>query len=131
MTNEAGLEFTVCGKPLSELRGLIAPTEYAKRKIANLQEELLQWTHALEVLNKVNSDDNRRKCCGGWQPIETAPKLGQLLLAAKNRLGGYEVANGHWYKLDAKWVYDCHFGPTSQPEYWMPLPAPPVKKPTD
>lgn len=65
----------------------------------------------------------------GWQDISTAPKpSGQVILAAINQFGRYEVANGHWYATYNKWVYDCHFPPKAQPTHWMPLPQPPTEK---
>lgn len=64
----------------------------------------------------------------GWLPIESAPKLGRILLAAKNPPFGYQVAYGHWWKTYNRWEYDGYaFGnPTEQPDYWRPLPEPPI-----
>lgn len=64
-----------------------------------------------------------------WHPIETAPKpSGQVILATPRNLGGYDVVNGHWFRTENKWVYDCHFAPDRQPTHWMPLPQPPQEK---
>lgn len=66
-----------------------------------------------------------------WRPIDTAPNpSGQVLLAVYNKaFSSYEVYNRHWYKLENRWVYDCHiFGQKGQPEFWLPLPAAPEIK---
>lgn len=64
-----------------------------------------------------------------WRPIETAPRDGTAILAAKpNRIGVvlYPIRardqDGRWqaYFGDGDWrSYD------PQPTHWMPLPAPP------
>jgi hypothetical protein len=58
-----------------------------------------------------------------WQPIETAPRDGQAILAWDENLT-YEIA----YRQRGKWRYGPK-GYSFNPTHWMPLPAPP--KPLD
>lgn len=62
-----------------------------------------------------------------WQPIASAPKDGSFLLLASVdgddgvygvRQGFYETAfaSRHWYDIDGEEI---------EPQFWMPLPAPP------
>lgn len=91
MTNESGLEQHtialtpeeferfkfVCDNPQQPndaLSGLIAPTEYARLKIAQLERELKDWTHALEVLSAANGTDKRRKFCGDCKECSNSIK---------------------------------------------------------
>lgn len=55
-----------------------------------------------------------------WQPIETAPKDEELILAGQWLSGRWEVRNGRW--LANRWP----FVGFSQPTHWMPLPTPPA-----
>ena len=65
-----------------------------------------------------------------WQPIETAPKDGTLvLLYAQGTLASGVYEAGDWYFWEGE-IVDCEgrlnhwikgFGPT----HWMPLPPPP------
>jgi hypothetical protein len=58
-----------------------------------------------------------------WQPIETAPKDGRLILAAHDETyqGGVVVIS--WRHEYNAWAdYDCDFW---KPSHWMPLPEPP------
>lgn len=70
---------------------------------------------------------------GEWQPIETAPKDGPLLLyglmgpTEMLRFNGPIVTSGYywdsidgWYSTASTWV-----GPFVEPSHWMPLPEPP------
>lgn len=76
----------------------------------------------------------RRPCpfCAdkGWQPIETAPKDGAVLLAWEPGFyqgkGGCALVTwfrGKWATVAASVSWDCH------PSHWMPLPEPPEPKP--
>lgn len=61
-----------------------------------------------------------------WQPIETAPKDGRLLLVFDRSGRGSMVAwydLGSWqsHELDSPW--GGNYCPT--PTHWMPLPEPP------
>ena len=61
-----------------------------------------------------------------WQPIETAPKDGRLILAATPRatdFSGFFVV--YWSGPDENWLYSV--GRWIKPTHWMPLPAPPVQ----
>lgn len=63
-----------------------------------------------------------------WQPIETAPRDGALLLLACSNWPHSEVlgkpvpikVGGYW---DGRWNV---FGASWEPTHWMPLPAPPA-----
>lgn len=52
-----------------------------------------------------------------WQPIETAPKDGTIVLVYANVVFMATRLNGVW----RKWSSDLILTPT----YWMPLPEPP------
>jgi len=54
-----------------------------------------------------------------WQPIETAPKDGEILLSGQWLSGTWEVRIGRWL------VHRWPFVGEGQPTYWMPLPDPP------
>lgn len=63
-----------------------------------------------------------------WQPIETAPKDGTVVLLMKrgNKVPN-RIANGEWretssLKKPGFWVWAYLF---FEPTHWMPLPAPP------
>jgi hypothetical protein len=72
-----------------------------------------------------------------WQPIETAPKDGRLILLADYsgyaELGedGIWIASGRWlpeadperFGVPGHWTDGVEF--LYRPEYWMPLPTPP------
>lgn len=61
-----------------------------------------------------------------WQPIETAPKDGELLAWVRTAAGG-RVATIEW--CGGQWVesYDlAGWMPKYGPTHWMPLPEPPV-----
>lgn len=60
-----------------------------------------------------------------WQPIETAPKDGEMVLLfvplkhnGKFHMGAYRFDNGHWWTDSHTFV--------SNPSHWMPLPKPPM-----
>ena len=56
-----------------------------------------------------------------WQPIETAPKDGQLVMIWNK---SYKIAlQGRWEGEDTGWVGDDVI---LFPTHWRPLPAPPV-----
>jgi hypothetical protein len=54
-----------------------------------------------------------------WQPIETAPKDGTVLLVHGER--GVELG---WCVL-SRWYWHGRNSVTEQPTHWMPLPEPP------
>ena len=66
-----------------------------------------------------------------WQPIETAPKDGTVILVCGNN------ARGVYYVTDAKWscgawcLFDCaedsHTYPSDYHTHWQPLPTPPER----
>lgn len=67
-----------------------------------------------------------------WQPIETAPKDGTLVLICE-RGGRRQVAKwceGDWGAPPCWWVQLTGRGPESYPTldvtHWMPLPPPPT-----
>jgi hypothetical protein len=60
-----------------------------------------------------------------WQPIETAPKNGRLILAVTSNATSY---NGffvvYWSEWDKAWAYSVGRVAT-RITHWMPLPQPP------
>tara|TARA_R110000868_G_C10948448_1_gene767609 strand:- start:345 stop:701 length:357 start_codon:yes stop_codon:yes gene_type:complete len=68
-----------------------------------------------------------------WQPIETAPKDGTLVLLFEGIYGGC-INTGYWgkhYIMDKKEVWcsnGCveNYQTFDKPSFWMPLPKPPV-----
>lgn len=65
-----------------------------------------------------------------WQPIETAPKNGTVILVCGGNAGFYYPTtlaalwdNGEW--LPDQWE---QVDESLEPEYWMPLPEPPQCK---
>jgi hypothetical protein len=77
-----------------------------------------------------------------WQPIETAPKMRNILLFAVTHVkddgtvGNWKMATGFWhtgYENDTggrtPWCWgDQQLGKYEvQPTHWMPLPAPPAR----
>ena len=64
-----------------------------------------------------------------WQPIETAPKDGRLILTyAKDFTAEYSVS--YWCEFDGKWETDFKqkgYYQHVDAKYWMPLPEPPTE----
>ena len=59
-----------------------------------------------------------------WQPIETAPTKGKILLFTPGR--GVEV--GYWYESELMWDRGWSSKKMQRselPTHWMPLPTPP------
>ena len=69
-----------------------------------------------------------------WQPIETAPKRGLVLVGAYHALNGRWLIDAHEWDADTHddgnplgwrdWRYHMGNG-TPLPTHWMPLPDPP------
>lgn len=65
---------------------------------------------------------------GGWQPIDTAPLDGTVvLICGHDKDGAYYVADAKW---DGGWLLfvpdnDDHTEPSWGHTHWQPLPAPP------
>src|SRR5271166_5463021 len=64
----------------------------------------------IDLIRTALSSDNE----AGWRTIESAPKLGRILLLAEN-----QCCYGHWYKTYNRWEYDGYsFGnPKTQPTH--------------
>jgi hypothetical protein len=61
-----------------------------------------------------------------WQPIETAPKDGMLILAYDGQ-EGYPCAVVRWVAHWGAWAgYYSGVDPLDEPTHWMPIPVPPV-----
>ena len=58
-----------------------------------------------------------------WQPIETAPKDGRLILAWEEQDMTYRLI----FWGSSEWRYGP-FGVECSPTHWMPLPDPPPKR---
>ena len=66
-----------------------------------------------------------------WQPIETAPRDGSLILIGGMGSRGWFVADVKWRdgwmmwsSETDDWTEECHAA-----SHWMPLPAPPTGQP--
>lgn len=79
-----------------------------------------------------------------WQPIETAPKLGHILIADSEFVGegfwqealedgvdymgndaGFMDAHYRYFRCGRSFGADAYRDPGLQPTHWMPLPPPP------
>jgi len=74
-----------------------------------------------------------RREAGAWQPIETAPKDGTVILAWIPAHEGDkpEVAPVRWQShVTGRWVHDASDWTLEapMPTHWQPLPAPPVAR---
>jgi len=54
-----------------------------------------------------------------WQPIETAPRDGTIILLSTPK---GRVADGMWHKRYGVWAWTYVM---VEPTHWMPLPEPP------
>lgn len=68
-----------------------------------------------------------------WQPIETADKgrsFETVLGCHIGEHGDCEIRTTHWDHLEGAWMKDRSYEPFSAsrwaPQFWMPLPDPPV-----
>jgi len=56
-----------------------------------------------------------------WQPIETAPKDGTIIIVSAPAVGA-----ARWSRFrDIEGYWEWFSGGTCDPDYWMPLPSPP------
>jgi hypothetical protein len=62
-----------------------------------------------------------------WQPIETAPDEGDMLLLVSGEIySGYKLKDGSWAFPFADYHgCGCCSSNTDKPTYWMPLPETP------
>ena len=62
-----------------------------------------------------------------WQPMETAPRDGALILL----WNGYGVLIGFWGQGSERWLGSAsiHNPDLGEVKNWMPLPKPPEQKP--
>jgi hypothetical protein len=66
-----------------------------------------------------------------WQPIETAPKNGTVILVYRNLDGRQQMGTAYWGApfSASGWITKGTAGNTDMgllaPTHWMPLPAPP------
>lgn len=72
-----------------------------------------------------------------WQPIETAPKDGTLILTFYPELHGQERyslrywSRGDWGNIKEAWSDQWRqIKPSNDPTFWAPLPSPPVAEET-
>jgi hypothetical protein len=62
-----------------------------------------------------------------WQPIETAPKDGTIVLGCDGTGDDYQVYEMAWIEnVEFMWT-DPRFGGIYGPTHWMPRPPPPLK----
>lgn len=85
-----------------------------------------------ERLTDQCADAGSLPALAGWQPIETAPKDGTVILACDEWGGMFVVKwtacgpKGQW-DLTEVGSYATDAWPSSDPTHWMPLPPPPVQ----
>jgi len=98
-------------------------------------ERLMKHAHDLErrgrkgdaeITYSAASEIARLKLAFTWQPIESAPSSGKILVARTSNGGRYvteQQADGDW------WRYCAAHDPASIGHYlgWMPLPDPPAQ----
>lgn len=66
-----------------------------------------------------------------WQPIDTAPRAGNVIVAAPMEAGGYYVGEA-WFSEDSDQWWPANVDPTDAhgspiyPTLWQPLPAAPI-----
>lgn len=69
-----------------------------------------------------------------WQPIETAPKMRNIILfavtdaAEDGRIRNWKMDTGYWSQGHKGWVWSGYEVRSYmiQPTHWMPLPEPPT-----
>ena len=72
-----------------------------------------------------------------WQPIETAPKMKNILMWAATDISDFgeirnwKIATGYWSTGHDAWIWDGSALKTFdvKPTHWMPLPDPPLDPP--
>jgi hypothetical protein len=117
-----------CGSPWNNLDLAVAKRNDPKiisccpeRKPLDIDAWMERAVAAEQKLRTLNEPQT------SWQPIETAPKDGTLVLICGFGSEGYYVADAKW---DGEWLLfhpdnDDHTEPSYNVSYWMPLPAPP------
>jgi hypothetical protein len=70
-----------------------------------------------------------------WQPIETAPRNGELRIIIAEIINGvivdldfdavFEQEQESWEMPQPYWVWTSAFGRIENPTHWIPLPKPP------
>jgi hypothetical protein len=80
-------------------------------------------THRGDDVHSVEAAD--REANGGWQPIETAPKDGTMLLVRSPDMSPYPSA-AKWSLSENRWV-EYVTSDWCDPTHWMPLPAAPTE----
>jgi hypothetical protein len=66
------------------------------------------------------------RAVSNWQPIETAPKDGTIVLGCSGTGDDYEVYEMAWIEnVEFTWT-DPHYGGVYGPTHWMPRPRPPA-----
>ena len=64
-----------------------------------------------------------------WQPIETAPKDGSVIVVGYGRQGNFPVKVVYWKELHKIWMHYGEWEPglENNATHWMPLPTPPKR----
>jgi|ERR1700723_33065 len=75
---------------------------------------------------------SQRASRAAWQPIETAPRDGKIVLLFGRDADGdnWKMKTGSWNRFENQWYWDGRTikGYDIQPSHWQPLPEPPEKQ---
>lgn len=85
-----------------------------------------------ELLDVAEASLSSLPCVDAWQPIETAPTDGSLILLCwPNWEQGVRISR--WLKNAQRWTWDGSHDyrvTVGEPVYWQPLPKPPLSTPS-
>ena len=90
--------------------------------------EFESGAYPFELLQKIKAALESKAVPDGWQPIETAPKDGTMVLlyGEPYNSAGEKIYVGQWDKDSFCFWFDCcSYGPECKATHWMPLPPPP------
>lgn len=103
------------------------PTEGAFNKRAAERERIADLYADVILKAIAESIQSTSAVNSGWQPIETAPKDGSLIMIGGTSYAGWFWSDAKWLdglmmwsSTDDDWNVDCF-----EASHWMPLPAPP------
>lgn len=106
-------------------------------EVIKMLQGVIQFVAVTDAgINALETENDRLRAKASWQPIDTAPKDGNLILLCVNQdQADYTVISGFWdmVKSDDGGVEgwspmesNCIMSPNAF-SHWMPLPSPPTK----